>query len=87
MKKSHVILGVHITDRVKRAGEVQKLFTEYGCHIKTRLGLHEADDQCCSPAGLILLEIVGPKSVAVDMAKKLGKISGVEVQKMVFDHT
>ena len=86
MKKSHVILGVHITDRVKRAGEVQKLFTEYGCHIKTRLGLHEADDQCCSPAGLILLEIVGPKSVAVDMAKKLGKISGVEVQKMVFDH-
>ena len=87
MKKSHVILGIHITDRVKRAAQVQKLFTEYGCHIKTRLGLHEADDQCCSPAGLILLEIVGPKTIPGEMIKKLSKISGVDVQKMVFDHS
>jgi hypothetical protein len=37
----HLILGIHVTDRVQKAGEVQQLFTEYGCNIKTRLGLHE----------------------------------------------
>ncbi|MFA6175656.1 MAG: hypothetical protein WC765_03640 [Phycisphaerae bacterium] len=37
MKDNHIILGVHITDRIKHVSSVQKALTEYGCYIKTRL--------------------------------------------------
>ena len=57
--KKHLIFGVHITNRVKRVPEIQKVLTEFGCSIKTRLGLHEADAKVCSPNGLIILEMVG----------------------------
>jgi hypothetical protein len=85
--KKHLIVGVHITNRVKRAPEVQKVLTEFGCSIKTRLGLHEASATACSPSGLILLEMVGDDKASNRMARKLKAIEGVEVQKMVFAHS
>jgi hypothetical protein len=81
----HIIFGVHITDRLKKAVEVQKLFTEYGCNIKTRLGLHEVEN-VCSPNGIILLEMYGDDSVCLELADKLAAIDGIEVQKMIFEH-
>lgn len=85
-ERKHVILGVHITDRVKRAERVQQLFTRHGCQIKTRLGLHDADESYCSPNGLILLEVVGaPKEIAA-LEKSLKAVAGVDVRKMVFGH-
>ncbi len=82
----HVVVGVHITERVKLAGEVQKVFTEFGCQIRTRLGLHEADKGVCSPNGLIILELVDDDAKVSSLKKKLTAIDGVEVQSMVFDH-
>lgn len=82
----HIIVGVHITERVKHAGEIQKIFTEFGCQIRTRLGLHAADKGVCSPNGLILLELVDDDAKTVAFKKKLASIDGVEVQSMVFDH-
>jgi hypothetical protein len=38
MNDGHIILGIHVSDRLKNAVEVQKVFTEYGCNIKTRIG-------------------------------------------------
>ena len=89
MKKvqdKHVILGVHITDRMRRATAVQQVFTDYGCYIKTRLGLHETDAAFCSPNGLVLLEVVAPDKTAKALERKLAAIRGIEVQKMVFFH-
>lgn len=86
MKHSHVIIGVHVTERTKHVPEVQKVLTEFGCNIKTRLGLHEASENVCSPSGLILLECVCSGTECVQMMVKLGAIEGVEVQKMVFNH-
>lgn len=86
MKADHVILGIHITDRLRHAGEVQKVFTEYGCNIKTRLGLHEVADNYCAGEGVVLLELVGEPEVRRDMAAKLGAIEGIEVKEMVFNH-
>lgn len=83
---NHVILGVHVTDRVHKATNVQQLFTEYGCSIKTRLGLHEVNDKVCSPRGLIILEMFGPESDADALAGKLNAIDGIECKKMVFTH-
>ena len=85
-RKKHIILGVHITDRVQRVPHIQELLTEYGCSIKTRLGLHEASDNSCSPNGLILLEMAGPEGPIEELAAKLGALQGVEVQKMIFEH-
>ena len=83
---THIILGIHITDRIKHIAQVQSLLSEYGCYIKTRLGLHEASKQVCSPNGLIILELVDDPVMAEDFKGKLVALEGVEVQKMVFDH-
>lgn len=84
--EKHVILGVHITDRLKHAVEVQKVFTEYGGHIKTRLGLHEVEKSHGSPNGLVLIEWHGAEARADEIAATLNAIEGVEVQKLVFGH-
>ena len=55
----HIIMGIHISDRMNKAGEVQALFTKYGCNIKTRIGLHDASDNVCAPNGVVVLEMVG----------------------------
>ncbi|MFW5864244.1 MAG: hypothetical protein ACOCVT_02220 [bacterium] len=85
MLEKHIIFGVHITERMSKAVDVQKYLTEYGCNIRTRLGLHEAVN-VCSPNGLVILEMVGEENKCHELADKLSAIEGVEVQKMVFDH-
>jgi hypothetical protein len=84
--ENHVILGIHITDRLQHAVEVQKVFTEFGRHIKTRLGLHELDKSHNSPNGIVLIEWFGDEAKAHEMAAKLNAIAGVEVKQMVFGH-
>jgi len=81
----HIILGIHVTNRLKKAEEVQRLFSQYGCNIKTRLGLHEVQN-VCSPNGLVLLELYGEDAVCKELETKLAAIEGIEVQKMVFTH-
>lgn len=81
----HIVLGVHITNRFKRVPDVQNLFTEYGCNIKTRLGLHEVENYC-SPNGLVLLEMYGEEARCLELGEKLAEIEGLEVQKMIFTH-
>lgn len=82
----HVILGLHITDRLTRASEIQRVFSEHGCNIKTRLGLHEVSDSFCSAQGIVLLELCGADAELESMERKLAAVEGVEVQKMVFTH-
>lgn len=88
MEKSgnHYIIGIHISNRVKHVPSVQTVLTEFGCYIKTRLGLHEASDSTCSPNGLLIVELVGGESKAEEFVKTLSAIEGVDVQKMVFTH-
>lgn len=86
MEENHIIFGVHITDRMTKAGAVQELLTAYGCNIKTRIGLHHVDQNACSPRGLILLEMYGEETTCLELADKLSEIEGVDVQKMVFEH-
>lgn len=86
MQKDHFIIGVHLTDRVKSATPIQEVLTEYGCNIKTRLGLHEDMPNVCSPTGLILIDFAGPDDDRSGMMQKLKGINGVDVQEMVFTH-
>mgnify|MGYP000092700785 CR=1 FL=1 len=86
MLSTHRILGIHITDRVVKAGEVQQVLTAYGCNIKTRIGLHDVHEGFCSPNGLILLELTGDQKTCDAMIKHLRKIKGVQVKEITFDH-
>lgn len=83
MKESW-ILGVHITDRLAETSTVQSILTKFGCTIKTRLGLHEVNDDYCSSTGLILLELTGNTEEFYKLENELLKIDGLEVKKMVF---
>ncbi len=82
----HIIVGVHITDRLENAVKVQQVLTEYGGNIKTRLGLHEVTGRAPNVNGLVLLEMVGDEARCLSILDRLSAIRGVFVQKMVFEH-
>ena len=82
---THTILGVQVKDRVKNAEKVHKIFTEFGCNIKTRIGIHDVHDDRCSPDGLIILDLYGSKKELDIFESKLKAIKGVIVKKMVFE--
>lgn len=82
----HIIIGIHIHDRNRNAMEVQRLLTEYGCQIKTRLGLHEVSETECATTGILLLEMVGDENKIRSFATACDRIDGVDVKEMIFTH-
>jgi hypothetical protein len=85
-KENHFIIGVHISNRVKNVPAVQTILTNYGCYIKTRLGIHEVGQDNCSPNGLLIVELLGGNGKADAFVNELKSVEGVEVQQMVFTH-
>ena len=86
MARAHYIVGVHVTNRAQNVPEVQKVLTEFGCAIRTRLGLHEVQEDSCSPNGMLILDLVCDDETCRQMMAKLGAIAGLDVQRMVFTH-
>ncbi len=82
----HMFIGLHITDRMNHVGAIQKVLTEYGCSIKTRLGLHDCSENFCSPNGILILEISDTQEKFDSLVASLEAIEGVEAKTMVFDH-
>lgn len=84
-KMMYTVVGVHIPNRFKHATDVQKVLTEYGCNIRTRVGLHDVDKEYCATNGLLLLEMYGEAASLKEMMKKLEAIDdGIDVQQMIF---
>lgn len=77
---STTIIGVRLENRMECAVEFQKVITEFGCGIRTRLGLHPSDDFICLNYGIILLEVTGDAKV---LKEKLAK--RWDIQTMNFD--
>ncbi len=84
--QNHILVGVHIHNRLEQAVDVQRLLTEYGAHIKTRLGLHETQPEGVAGNGLLVLETVGDPAAIEGLIAKLNALDGVEADKMVFAH-
>jgi len=80
-----IVLGVQVTKRVQNVPLVQSILTEYGCNIKTRLGLHEVTDSSCSTIGLLIIETYGDEKLILEMEAKLKTVQGIVIQKMVFE--
>jgi hypothetical protein len=79
----HTIFGVHITNRAENVAAVQATLTKYGCNIRTRLGIHDADATSCSPSGLVLLDIFGAE--IEQFYRELQGLKGVGLQRMDFE--
>ncbi len=86
MKEKHLIVRIHLQNRTEDANKVQQLLTDFGCNIRTRVGLHEVDANYCSTGGIILLELVGDDAVCEELISKLGGMDRVDVQCMTFEH-
>jgi hypothetical protein len=74
------VLLVLINDRKESAITVQKILTDWGCTIKTRLGIHDGVLDNCANSGLLILDIVGEKSKNEEMTRKLNLLKGVKAQ-------
>ena len=85
MKSNEIwVLGIYISDRVQKVNLIQPVLTKFGCSIKTRLGLHDANDEACSKNGLMILELSGDPNEFIKLENELMKIEGLDVKKMVF---
>lgn len=87
--RDYTVIGIHVTDRVKNAVDVQNLLTQYGFVIRTRLGLHDPGPSApntSSPGGLVLLDVVGKDDDIEALCDQLRKLHGVQVQRMFFSH-
>ncbi|MDD5348207.1 MAG: hypothetical protein PHT59_06310 [Candidatus Omnitrophica bacterium] len=74
------LLIILMRTRRQSAVRVQKVLTDFGCMIKTRLGIHDGVLDRCSDVGLVLLEIVGPKQEKRKLDRKLKAIAGVKTK-------
>jgi len=79
-----LIYGVLVCNRLETAAAVQALLTEYGCNIKTRLGLHPVAEGSCADKGLILLEMYGDEARCRELGERLAALPGVEVKSLEF---
>lgn len=74
------ILVVQMDKRRETAVDVQGILTEFGCSVKTRLGIHDGVVDKCSDHGLIILELAGDKKEHQALEKRLKALRGVKVK-------
>lgn len=74
------ILLILIGKRKETAVTVQKILTEWGCIIKTRLGLHDGVMEHCTNQGLLICELVGTREQREELARKVDLLPGVTSQ-------
>ncbi len=76
---SHKLIVVAVEHRREEAEMLQKVLTEHGCKVKTRLGLHEAGD-ICSDEGLIILQLASDEPEAKEFLNDLNALKGVRAK-------
>lgn len=84
--RDHRIVGIHVTDRAQAAGRVQEILSKYAKNIRTRLGLHDVEDEVASSEALILIEAVGGHEEIDKLSDELRRLPGIQVQSMFFSH-
>jgi len=83
MKK--VIIGIKIPSTFEHVKQIQEIFQTYGNLIKTRLGIHDVEEENVSPYGIVLLETIGNLDEISTFEAKLKQLPTVQVQRMEFD--
>ncbi len=52
------IIGISVANRKEEAQLLQEILTQYGCYIKTRIGLHDMGEYKCLNYGIVLIEVI-----------------------------
>ena len=71
------LIGIKMDNRVANAQKFQEALTKNGCSIKTRLGMHEVDEETCANYGIIVLQPCGAKAEVEQLVKDLNALDGV----------
>ena len=74
------VMLILIDKRQETAVAVQKVLTDHGGLIKTRLGIHDTSEAGESNAGLLVLELIGDDARRAQLQKDLDEISGVKTK-------
>ena len=85
-QEKHNIIAIHIHDRLDYAPKVQTVLTKYGAYIKTRIGLHDVDEDFSANTGILLLEMIGDERHFPEMTTELNDIPGIETKQIIFEH-
>lgn len=72
------IIGISVSNRKEDALKLQEILTEYGCVIKTRIGLHDMGEYKCLNYGIVLIEVVDKINEIYD---KLSQCWNVQIMK------
>ena len=76
------IIGIKMDNRVANAARLQEALTKNGCAIKTRLGMHETDENNCANYGLIVLQPCGTKAEVEQLVNDLNALDGITAKYM-----
>lgn len=74
------VMLVLVNLRKKSATKLQQILTDWGCLIKTRLGLHDGTLSDCSESGLIFLELDGDPEKHEELQRKINLLDGVSAK-------
>lgn len=85
MTNCSTIMAIIQDNRVETAIKVQDVLTKYGCHIRVRLGLHDAAVCGCTNSGIILLQLCGEEVPVNQIEQELKVIPDVKVKYMTLD--
>ncbi|MCK8827192.1 hypothetical protein MWH25_05490 [Natroniella acetigena] len=72
------IIALQVDERDNFAPDVQHILTEYGANIKTRLGLHNDNQN----QGLILIEFAGEDNELESFEEELKKVEQLNFKAM-----
>lgn len=72
------IIGISVENRKEDSLKLQEILTEYGCLIRTRIGLHEMGEYKCLNYGIVLIEVVDRINEIYD---ELSKHWNVQIMK------
>ena len=68
------IIGISVSNRIEEATKLQEILTEYGCLIKTRIGLHDMGEYKCLNYGIVLIQVVDKINEIYDRLSKHWKV-------------
>lgn len=68
------IIGIQVSNRIEEAVKLQEILTEYGCLIKTRIGLHDMGEYKCLNYGIVLIQVVDKINEIYDKLSKYWKV-------------
>ena len=72
------IIGISVENRKEDSLKLHEILTEYGCLIRTRIGLHEMGEYKCLNYGIVLIEVVDRINEIYD---ELSKHWNVQIMK------